>query len=161
MLRLEMVCVDSLSLHLSLSSWLSLGSGWGWGCSGSGAGWGKLWSQAEGRYGSISVALLWEVFSAIINHVREGRGMLIPPQLLYPVCQVANSEHESRKLYSMRQKKRHLVPQQQQCEIRFIISLLCELCGCKRLNKVCGPEPLLALYTQPHAYTRKSLPNLK
>lgn len=32
-----------------------------------GLGWGGLWSLAEGRYGSISVALLWEVCSAIIN----------------------------------------------------------------------------------------------
>lgn len=37
------------------------------------AGWGRLWSLVEGRYGSISVVLLWEVCSAIINHVRSMR----------------------------------------------------------------------------------------
>lgn len=42
-----------------------------------GSGLGRLWSLAEGRYGLISVVLLWEFCSAIINHVREDRGQLL------------------------------------------------------------------------------------
>ena len=88
-------------------SWVGVGvGGWGVGV----AGWGRLWSLAEGRYGSISVAFLREVCSAIINHVREGIGMLISQQLQQPVCQLANSEHESHLQYEA--VNRHLAPQQ-------------------------------------------------
>lgn len=56
-----MVCVNPLPPSISPSCFLTLSFRL------LGLGWGGLWSLAEGRYGSISVALLWEVCSAIIN----------------------------------------------------------------------------------------------
>lgn len=54
------VWIPSLPPSLPLASLLSRFVSWV-------LGWGGLWSLAEGCYGSISVALLWEVCSSIIN----------------------------------------------------------------------------------------------
>lgn len=50
-----------------------------------GQGRGGLWSPAEGRYGSFSAALRWEVCSALIKRMRDGRRMFILTVATVPV----------------------------------------------------------------------------